>query len=45
MGLSWTVPAFLTPYRQATVTEKGVRTDVYQMQMLHKEFAQPLNGL
>ncbi|MCO5193102.1 MAG: transposase [Anaerolineae bacterium] len=30
-------------YRQATVTEKGVRTDVYQMQMLHKEFAQPLN--
>lgn len=30
-------------YRQETSTEKGVRTDIYQMEMLHKEFAQPLN--
>jgi len=30
-------------YRQETHTEKGVRTDIYQMEMLHKEFAQPLN--
>lgn len=30
-------------YRQATQTEKGIRTDIYQAQMLHTEFAQPLN--
>jgi len=30
-------------YRQTTQTEKGIRTDIYQAQMLHTEFAQPLN--
>jgi len=30
-------------YLQATQTEKGIRTDIYQAQMLHTEFAQPLN--
>lgn len=30
-------------YRQETRTEKGIRTDIYQMEMLHKEFAQALN--
>lgn len=30
-------------YLKATTTEKGIRTDIYQAEMLHKEFAQPLN--
>lgn len=30
-------------YRQTTQTEKGIRTDIYQAQMLHTEFAQPLH--
>jgi putative transposase len=30
-------------YLQETKTEKGIRTDIYQAEMLHKEFAQPLN--
>lgn len=30
-------------YRQATTTAKGIRTDIYQAEMLHKEFAQALN--
>jgi putative transposase len=30
-------------YLQETSTEKGIRTDIYQMEMLHKEFAQALN--
>ena len=30
-------------YLQATQTEKGIQTDIYQAQMLHTEFAQPLN--
>ncbi len=28
---------------QATTTESGIRTDIYQFEMLHKDFAQPLN--
>ena len=28
---------------QATQTEKEIRTDIYQAEMLHSEFAQPLN--
>jgi putative transposase len=30
-------------YRQETRTEKEIQTDIYQMEMLHKEFAQSLN--
>jgi IS4 transposase len=30
-------------YLQATETEKEIRTEIYQAQMLHSEFAQPLN--
>ena len=30
-------------YLKATTTEKDVRTDIYQADMLHKEFAQALN--
>lgn len=30
-------------YLQATTIEKEIRTDVYQAEVLHKEFAQPLN--
>jgi putative transposase len=30
-------------YLQATQTEKEIRTDIYQAEMLHSEFAQPLN--
>jgi len=30
-------------YRKATSVEDGIRTDIYQMTMLHKLFAQPLN--
>ena len=30
-------------YQQETRTEKNIRTDIYQAQMLHKEFAQALN--
>jgi putative transposase len=30
-------------YLQATTTEDGIRTDIYQVPMLHKEFAQALN--
>jgi putative transposase len=30
-------------YLQETKTEKNIRTDIYQAQMLHKEFAQALN--
>ncbi len=30
-------------YLKATTTEKEVRTDIYQAEMLHKEFAQALN--
>ena len=30
-------------YLQATMTEKEIRTDIYQAEVLHKEFAQPLN--
>ena len=30
-------------YLQATMTEKEVRTEIYQAEMLHKEFAQSLN--
>jgi len=30
-------------YLQATTTEDGIRTDIYQAPMLHKEFAQALN--
>jgi putative transposase len=30
-------------YRQESRTEKEIRTDIYQMEMLHKEFAQSLN--
>jgi len=30
-------------YLQETSTEKNIRTDIYQAQMLHKEFAQVLN--
>lgn len=30
-------------YRQATQTDKGIRTDIFQAQMLHTEFAQELN--
>ncbi len=30
-------------YQQETRTEKNIRTDIYQAQMLHKEFAQTLN--
>lgn len=30
-------------YLQETTTEDGIRTDIYQATMLHKEFAQPLN--
>jgi putative transposase len=32
-----------TRYLQATATEDGIRTDIYQAPMLHKEFAQALN--
>ncbi len=35
--------AIPTQYLQATTTAKEVRTDMYQAEMLHKEFAQPLN--
>lgn len=30
-------------YLKATTTEKDIRTDIYQAEMLHKEFAQALN--
>jgi putative transposase len=30
-------------YLQSSSTEKGIRTDIYQLKALHKEFAQPLN--
>jgi putative transposase len=30
-------------YLQAIITEKEIRTEIYQAEMLHKEFAQPLN--
>lgn len=30
-------------YLKATTTEKEIRTDIYQAEMLHKEFTQPLN--
>ena len=30
-------------YLQETTTTDGIRTDIYQAKMLHKEFAQPLN--
>lgn len=30
-------------YLQATTTEREIRTEIYQAEMLHKEFAQPLN--
>jgi putative transposase len=30
-------------YRQETLTEREIQTDIYQAQMLHQEFAQPLN--
>jgi IS4 transposase len=30
-------------YLKATTTEKEIRTDIYQAEMLHKEFAQSLN--
>jgi IS4 transposase len=30
-------------YLQMTTTQKDIRTDIYQAEMLHKEFAQPLN--
>ena len=30
-------------YRCATTTKKNIRTDIYQAEMLHKEFAQALN--
>jgi len=32
-----------TKYLQQTTVEKGIRTNIYQAQMLHKEFAQALN--
>ena len=32
-----------TKYLQTTTTEKEIRTDIYQAEMLHREFAQPLN--
>jgi hypothetical protein len=31
------------PYRKETTVEGQIKTCVYQMQLLHKEFAQPLN--
>ena len=31
------------PYRQETSIEHGIQTDIYQAQMLHRDFAQPLN--
>jgi hypothetical protein len=30
-------------YRQETSIEHGIQTDIYQAQMLHRDFAQPLN--
>ena len=30
-------------YRQESTIEKGIRTDIYQAEMLHREFAQMLN--
>jgi putative transposase len=35
--------AIPAPYLQAIMTEKDIRTEIYQAQMLHKEFAQLLN--
>jgi hypothetical protein len=32
-----------TRYLQQTVVEDDIRTDIYQMELLHKEFSQPLN--
>jgi putative transposase len=32
-----------TEYRVSTVTDKAIRTDIYQTVALHKHFAQPLN--
>jgi hypothetical protein len=31
------------PYRKESTVEEGMRTDIYQANMLHKDFAQPLN--
>ncbi|MDR9500110.1 MAG: transposase [Hydrogenovibrio sp.] len=30
-------------YRQESSTERGIQTNIYQAQMLHQDFAQPLN--
>ena len=33
------------PYLKESTVEDGIQTDIYQAIMLHKEFAQPLNGV